>query len=116
MFQSINPISEEEIDVLIRHLRELFPDLNLSKLQKLHTSKSQANTTWMAKHARCRQYTFQLRKCDDPNCCLPATLSSECLEWLPEPILDDTGEHYQPYAAMKGTYTLTTLGIFVWFK
>lgn len=34
-----DPITDNEIDVFQRHLRELFPGLNLEKLQKQHTSK-----------------------------------------------------------------------------
>lgn len=38
--QAIDPVSDDDIDILQRHLRKHFPELNLQKLQKVHTKKS----------------------------------------------------------------------------
>ena len=35
----MDPVTHEEIDLIKRHLRELFSEMDLSKLQKLHTAK-----------------------------------------------------------------------------
>ena len=35
----MDSVNDQEIDTLKRHLRELFPELNLEKLQQVHTSK-----------------------------------------------------------------------------
>ncbi|XP_062570950.1 uncharacterized protein LOC134272936 [Saccostrea cucullata] len=64
------------------------------------TGKYAAYIDWKAKHCRERQYTFQIRKCNDRACCLPNT--ENCPEhWLPDPVLDDSGAHYKPYTEVK---------------
>lgn len=63
--QAMDPVSEEEIDLLKRHLRELFPDMNIEKLQKVNTSKVVDYNEWLEKHTRQRHYCFQIRKCED---------------------------------------------------
>ncbi|XP_052813249.1 uncharacterized protein LOC128240590 [Mya arenaria] len=104
-FNVLNPVTEEEIDILQRHLRQLFPDLDLSKVNKATTSKSEAYKAWMSQHARSRNYTFQLRKCSDSSCCLPSTIPRDELLWLPDPVLDEEGYHYKPYSDVKGAET-----------
>lgn len=99
----MDPVSDQEIDTLKRHLRELFPELNLEKLQKVHTSKVETYQKWVESHCRSRQYTFQIRKCKDENCCLPPRLTEEQMQWLPDPVLDDTKEHYKSFT--EGTET-----------
>ena len=88
-----DPVSEEDINILMRHLLEMFPDLDVTKLQKAHTRKSVSYNMWKEKHCRERKYTFQIRKCNNPDCCSPATLSPEILRWLPDPLLTESGEH-----------------------
>ncbi|WAR11059.1 PGBD4-like protein [Mya arenaria] len=100
-FRTIDPVESTEIDLLQRHLRELFPDLDLTKLQKAHTKKVDSYQTWLEKHCRQRQYNFQIRKCDNLECCPPSTLSRDMLNWLPEPVLDGTKNHYQAYDEIK---------------
>ncbi|CAC5400127.1 unnamed protein product [Mytilus coruscus] len=100
--QAIDPIAIDEIDIIQRHLREHFPDLNLQKLQKVHTKKCQSYIQWIEKHSRQRHYTFQLRKCDDANCCIPSTLGRENLMWLPDPVVNTTDQdHYLQYEEVK---------------
>ena len=104
-FDCLDPATELEIDNLKRHLRELFPDLDLNKLQKVHTAKSQTYNTWVSSHCRLRHYTFQIRKCKDENCCLATRIPYEELSWLPDPVIDDSGDHYKPYTEVKGQDT-----------
>lgn len=97
-FRCMEPVSDGEIDVLKRHLRELFPALDLAKLQKAHVRKNQAYVDWMGRHTRERTYTFQIRKCEDKGCCLPPKLDREKLIWLPDPeLIDGDEEHFMPY-------------------
>ena len=79
-FSVTDPISDIEIDVLKRHLRELFPDMDLNNLQKQHSSKNASFLEWQEKHCRQRQYSFQIRKCNDSACCLAATTPPQFLE------------------------------------
>ncbi|CAG2208657.1 unnamed protein product [Mytilus edulis] len=100
-----DPMTDIEIDTLQRHLRELFPELDLKKLVKTHTDKVQSYQTWKENHCRERQYLFQIRKCQNPVCCIPSILSDEALYWLPDPVLCDDKEHFKPYEEVNGTDT-----------
>lgn len=102
--QISDPITDIEIDTLQRHLRELFPELDLTKLVRSHTDKINSYKTWKEAHCRERQYVFQIRKCGNPDCCLPSDLSEENLYWLPDPVLRDD-EHYKTYEEVNGTET-----------
>lgn len=105
-FSCIDSLTEEEIDIFKRHLRELFPELDLSKLVKAHTKSVRSYQTWMEQHCRARQYTFQVRKCNDPDCCIPPLTTQELLEWLPDPTLkEDDKDHYKSYEELKGLET-----------
>ncbi|MDP5097065.1 MAG: hypothetical protein NWP90_05185, partial [Flavobacterium sp.] len=75
----MDPVTCDEVDLLKRHLRELFPLLNLNKLQKAHTKNVDNYQKWIEAHCRTRHYTFQIRKCKDPDCCLPAEVPEEAL-------------------------------------
>lgn len=101
--QAMDPVSEEEIDLLKRHLRELFPDMNIEKLQKVHTSKVVDYNEWLEKHTRQRHYCFQNRKCEDRSCC--SEPQNKNLAWLLDPVLDESGDHYLPYSSLKSTAT-----------
>ena len=46
-----------------------------------------------------------MRKCEDPDCCIPPNLPREKLTWLPDPELDLDGEHFRPYADVNGIET-----------
>ena len=101
--QTVDPSTDVEIDVIKRHLRELFPDLDLTKLQKTTTRKNASDQEWMMRHCRQTVYAFQIRKCEERSCCLEPKLPAEQLFWLPDPVVDDSNEgHYKPYSAVKG--------------
>jgi hypothetical protein len=91
---TMDPATDEDIDLLKRHLRELFPDLKLDKLQ-VNTSKVLSYTDWIDRHCRERHYCFQIKKCSDTSCCIPPREPG--LDWLPDPVLDATGDLYLPY-------------------
>jgi hypothetical protein len=99
-----DPVTDDEIDVVKRHLRELFPQLDTEKLQKVHTKKVEDYNAWVAKHCKLSHYIFQIRKCGDLTCCSPSTLPQEELSWLPDPILKDP-DHYKSYQELKGIET-----------
>ncbi|XP_060552756.1 uncharacterized protein LOC132714041 [Ruditapes philippinarum] len=104
--QVLDPVTEEDIDLCKRHLRELFPELNLGKLVKNVTKKVLSLTKWMENHCRERHYSFQIKKCDDESCCRKSQLSENVhLDWLPDPVLLDDKEHYRSYKDSKGKVT-----------
>lgn len=102
---TVPPVTDEEIDLLQRHIRELFPGMDLHKLQKEHTKKIDSYQLWLENHCRQRHYNFQIKKCEDPACCSPTSLPREKLDWLPDPVLDATGEHYKKYSEVKDQTT-----------
>ena len=55
-----------------------------------------------ADHCRERHYSFQIRRCHDEGCC--PTPEREWA-WLPDPILDITGQHYKPFDELLGKET-----------
>lgn len=103
--QAVDPLSDQEVDIMKRHLRELFPDLDLSKLQKMHTKKVESYNRWIEKHCKISQYVFQIKKCSDEQCCSGSVLPREELTWLPDPIIEENGEHYKPYSEVNGQDT-----------
>ncbi|CAC5407819.1 unnamed protein product [Mytilus coruscus] len=103
--QVVDPVLDDSIDVLKRHLRELFPQLDLQKLQKVHTKKVADYVSWIEKHCKMIHYVFQIRKCSDRNCCLEPSLSAEKLQWLPDPVLEEDGNHCKKYNDVKNQDT-----------
>ena len=101
-FQVLDPLPDAEVDYLSRHLSFLFPGLDKDKLVKSSTMRVKAYTEWVQKHCRQRQYVFQIRKCDDPECCSPPVKHRE---WLPDPMLQDNGDHYKAFNDVFGTDT-----------
>lgn len=103
--QALDPATEAEIEDLKQPLKNMFPDLDLTKLQKVHTSKVKSYQEWCSLHCRARHYCFQIRKCTDQTCCSPTENLQSDLTWLPDPVLDRTGEHYMKYEEVKDTET-----------
>ena len=44
-----------------------------------------------------KKYTFQIKKCSNPVCCLPSRLPCEMLKWLRDPVLAEDGDHFKKY-------------------
>ncbi|KAK6174900.1 hypothetical protein SNE40_013462 [Patella caerulea] len=80
--QTIYPATEVAISNLQQHLRQLFPDLDVTDLVKSKSRKSLSYQNWIEIHCRQRQYTFQIRKCQDSSCCNPPVSGEWKLEWL----------------------------------
>lgn len=103
--QVIDPVTDTDIDTCKNHLRNLFPELNLDKLQKNVTKKVLSLADWKSKHCRERQYIFQIRICNEKNCCISSQEPGDIdLSWLPDPILLDDN-HYRSYEESKGKET-----------
>lgn len=101
--QSREPISDDKIEDMLNLLCTLFPNIDPKKLQKKHTQQLR---TLQECHTRQRQYSFQIKKCSNRDCCLPpCDMTDSQLQWLPCPLLYDTGEHYQPFSAVDGADT-----------
>ena len=81
----LDSVTDMEIEIFQQHLLELFPGIYMKKLQKVHLRMNVEYNSWLERHARQRHYSFQLKKCSDPACCLPSRLPE--LTWLPDPLL-----------------------------
>jgi len=101
-FITHDPVNVNDIDALKQHLVTLFPNLDLTKLQKAITIKCTENQIWVEKHCRQRWYAFQIRKCNDTCCRNPPILACN---WLPDPILQDGLQHFKPFEDVYGTDT-----------
>ncbi|XP_078327779.1 uncharacterized protein LOC144623250 [Crassostrea virginica] len=101
-FQIMSPMQDNEIDYLSRHIDIMFPNMDKTKLVKSHTSKVEEYMKWVEIHCRLRQYSFQIRKCNDITCCSPS-LSNR--NWLPDPVLDVDKNHYKSFDSIYGTET-----------
>lgn len=55
-----------------------------------------------ADHCVEQHYSFQIRRCHDEECC--PTPGREW-DWVPDPILDVTGQHYKPFEELLGKET-----------
>ena len=86
-FQVVAPATDDDLDLIKRQLRELFPEMDLSKLQKQHTSRVASYQRWLEGHCRQRQYSFQIKKCNDQACCLAPTTPPELLSILQKPLM-----------------------------
>lgn len=61
--QVLDPVTDEAIDILKRHAREMFPEMDMTKLQKVHMQKVRSYQSWLEKHCKASHYVFQIRKC-----------------------------------------------------
>lgn len=102
----VKPTEECEIESLQRHIAFLFPTLDKDKLTKVYTSRNHEYVRFIESHCRERQYSFQIRKCTNVNCCGARQSPEERLHWLPDPMLDpNNGEHFLPFSQVYGTET-----------
>ena len=104
-FTVLDPVKDEEIDNIKSRLGELFPEIDFTKTQKAHITKLKRFQEWKRMHTRERHYCFQIRKCEDETCCSPRQLDPEKLSWLPDPVLNDHGDHYLPFGVVKDKET-----------
>jgi hypothetical protein len=106
-FNILNPIPTSNIDTVTKLLKKMFPNIDPCTATMSLNGNDPTLVAYMKNHARRRQYTFQLRKCDDDKCC-PAPTDRRFPTsplWLPDPVLDDTKEHYKPCADVMGEET-----------
>ena len=62
--------------------------------------------SFLKKHCRLRTYSFQIKKCNDRNCCGPIrNPSGTILNWLPDPILSTNKERFAPFAEVENKET-----------
>ncbi len=82
--------------------------LSMSNTTKKDISKSSKFFEFVDSHCRVRPYVFQVKKCEDRNCCPPPRLSSEVfssVHWLPDPTLKQDKSHFKTLEELHGQDT-----------
>lgn len=62
-------MQENEIDYLLRYIDVMFFNMDKIKFVKSYISKVKEYNEWVDVYCRLRYYSFQIRKCDDIECC-----------------------------------------------
>jgi len=86
---TMDPVSTVSIDEIKACLIGLFPGMEFDKLTKKGLQKNAEYCQWIEKHCRARTYAFQIKKCDDTQCCSSFALPADKCTWLPDPELAD---------------------------
>ena len=89
-----------EVRISECHLKELFPSLYTTKLQKAYTSKVKEYIRWKPAHYIENQCLFMVRMCEDTSSSKTRVPRDQLL-WLPSPLKDESGEHYVQYQHLK---------------
>lgn len=80
------------------HLRTFF-DSSISKGDTMADIKKRPKLlAFYEKHVKSRHYFFSVKKCGEDDCsvCFPKRIQQP-LHHLPDPVPDQTGEHYLPF-------------------
>lgn len=99
------PVTNDEITFLRQLILNKFPRIDINKLRRKEISKVVCYQEWLEQHSRQRHYCFQLHKCGNIDCCTPSVLPPEKLHWLPDPVHDESKEHFNPFLNLYGTDT-----------
>ena len=92
-----------EIDNIKRYIRELFPAFGTRQTTEDTHIKMFLIPNVVGKTLQTILLCFQIRKCDDAMCCIPPKVES--ISWLPDTILDVSGEHFISYKDLNGKVT-----------
>ena len=90
----------------------MIDDLSMSSTTKKDVLKAKTFMAFVATHCHIRQYSFQVKKCDDPSCCAPPRLSSEVfsnIHWFPDPSFTSDKAHFKMFEAQEGVHTEQSL-------
>ena len=98
-------LTNAQVQGVKSQIRTLFPSMETENVTKQKVQRCAEYKNWIKQHCRERQYSFQIRKCKNEECCPKPTLPREKLAWLPDPILDPSGEHYLPFQEVYGIET-----------
>ncbi|XP_076103163.1 uncharacterized protein LOC143072213 [Mytilus galloprovincialis] len=78
--------------------------LQQGQYQEKHVSKKADYMKFLEDHCRQRAYMFQIRKCQNINCCRPSR-SGITFPWVPDPMMQVDKNHYEPFEKVLGTDT-----------
>ena len=67
-FKVREPVVSKEV---VAKLKEMFPNIDPLTTTKANALSDQGLKNFIASHCRERQYCFQIRKCNDGDCCRP---------------------------------------------
>ena len=98
-------MSDADIDNLERYIiAKVDPEIKIGEYSAKELSTKNSYNSWMKTNCHERQYSFQVKKCQDPRC-LPKKSDVE-FNWVPDPMFaDEKKENYQPFEKAYGTET-----------
>lgn len=106
--QILAPKAFRKLRVSSQVIADVDPAIEPGKFNKADLADKIRFQEFLEKHARIRQYSFQLRKCSDASCCRPVR-GEKLPEWLPDPVLGekdkDGNRHFKSFESVYGTET-----------
>lgn len=96
----------DPLDSVVQLLKERIDPTVEGSDNSAQLSKRKAMEKFINSHCRSRHYFFSVKKCTSPDCgaCGPLVMDAEefgKLHHLPDPVPDDSGEHYKPFNVRK---------------
>ncbi|CAC5408779.1 unnamed protein product [Mytilus coruscus] len=97
--------TDDEVKDFEGYVRQVVcPEIKIGQYQEKHLKSVQGYQKFLREHYRERSYLFQIKKCNDLNCCTRQRGDIE-FQWVPDPILAVGNEHYVPMASLLGKDT-----------
>ena len=100
------PASNDEVQndelSIIQNIDKL---ITKGKYQKQDMKSCKDFQAFLANHCRLQHHTFQIRKSNDPACCLLYRNPGQKIDWLPDPLLLENKEHFKPFTDVLGKET-----------
>ncbi|ESP00199.1 hypothetical protein LOTGIDRAFT_173358 [Lottia gigantea] len=96
------PSSPEDINKVWQTAISIDNQLEVGKLQQQQVKNKKQYEAFKEKHCKERHYCFQIRKCNDEECCQRTDNSDP--DWLPDPVVGDDS-NYKDFSIVYGTET-----------
>lgn len=106
-------MQENEIDYLLRYIDVMFFNMDKIKFVKSYISKVKEYNEWVDVYCRLRYYSFQIRKCDDIECCF---LLQANRNWLFDLVFDVNGNYYKSFESIYGVVEIIEDDRFILIK
>ena len=109
-FTVVNAATKQEMDALFEELKAIEPQLPQTDQSQTVIEKRPGLKKFLSHCCLIRKYTFSVKTCFEPSCtiCQPPRLPAsiyERIHHLPDPIPDDSGEHYKSFEELYGMKT-----------
>ncbi|CAM9976050.1 unnamed protein product, partial [Heterosigma akashiwo] len=96
-------VSEGDLHTLFQYIKDIDPTMEVNFTTAKQWEAHPDWLDWLERHTCSSWYSFQVKKCNQPDCCRPVRMDKEIfqsLDFLPEGELDHTGKHYLPFSKL----------------